>query len=167
MCWGRARRTRVELGRGFWQCIGAGRCKGAHKQTELKTRKRSKVGGGDKPERQSNENNTRAPTYGARRDAAWSTGARLPPWGVCCALGIPCPSCASWPSSTTVGSGIQLCLHSSLSVAVTPQRASRELQLPPPFFLFLSTCQDWELSKQVYAWVQKLQLPRTVWFLGL
>lgn len=39
---------------------------------------------------------------------------------LCCVLDILCPYCPSWPSSTPAGSGIQLCLHSSLSIAVTP-----------------------------------------------
>lgn len=57
---------------------------------------------------------------------------------LCCALGILCPYCPSWPSSTKAGSGIQLCLHSRLSIAVAPRKASRKLQLPPPSFFFSS-----------------------------
>lgn len=64
----------------------------------------------------------------------------LTPQGVMALLctGHPVSLLSSWPPSTKVGSGIQLCLHSSLSIAVTPRQASRELQLPAPSFFFSS-----------------------------
>lgn len=94
-CWGRDRGTRVELGRGFWQCIRAGRCRGACKQMqkEGKITKRSQEGCGDKHEWQSSEKKNRVSTYSARRDAAWNTGARLSPRGVMALL------CAGHPMS--------------------------------------------------------------------
>lgn len=69
---------------------------------------------------------------------ALGTESHLEESWLCCALDILCPYCPSWPSSTIAGSGIQLCLHSSLSIAVAPRQASRKLQLSPPSFFFSS-----------------------------
>lgn len=109
------------------------------------------------------------PTYGAKADAACSSVASLTPWGVMALLWtsyvltlLP----GHLPPSLEVGSSL-VCVPVSSSYCGTATGklgTSAAASLP---FLFLSICQHWELSKQVYAWVQKLRLARTMWFLGL
>lgn len=137
MCRGRDRGTRAEPGRGFWQCSGAGRCRGAHKQMQREGKiKRSKVGCGDKHQRQSSENKSRAPTYGA------STGARLTPRGVMtllCTVSLLSflaifHQSWKWDPALSAFQSVSCC-GTTTGKQETPATTSL-------LFLFLSTCQD-------------------------